>query len=99
VQEQNRRTPPPRSPPAASGVPEVTVSRGAGTPEVTPSRGAAARGGGGGGGSMAAAAATGGPQGLRGWLRSAYRFATDRNDFRRSVPLPGAEGGKARSRR
>ena len=25
------------------------------------------------------------PQGLGGWLRAAYRFATDRNDFRRSV--------------
>ncbi|XP_009904544.2 mitochondrial import receptor subunit TOM6 homolog [Dryobates pubescens] len=25
------------------------------------------------------------PQGLRGWLRSAYRFATDRNDFRRNL--------------
>ncbi|XP_069732335.1 mitochondrial import receptor subunit TOM6 homolog [Phaenicophaeus curvirostris] len=23
--------------------------------------------------------------GLRGWLRSAYRFATDRNDFRRNL--------------
>ncbi|KAM6040704.1 LOW QUALITY PROTEIN: mitochondrial import receptor subunit TOM6 homolog [Theristicus caerulescens] len=40
---------------------------------------------------MAAAAAAGGgraragPQGLRGWLRSAYRFATDRNDFRRNL--------------
>ncbi|NXS60477.1 TOM6 protein, partial [Brachypteracias leptosomus] len=37
----------------------------------------------------AAVAATGGPgtapQGLRGWLRSAYRFATDRNDFRRNL--------------
>lgn len=38
---------------------------------------AAAAGGGGGGGAGTA------PQGLRGWLRSAYRFATDRNDFRR----------------
>ncbi|NWS61785.1 TOM6 protein, partial [Chunga burmeisteri] len=41
------------------------------------------------GGGMAAAAAAGGPgaspQGLRGWLRSAYRFATDRNDFRRNL--------------
>ncbi|KAM6399006.1 mitochondrial import receptor subunit TOM6 homolog [Rhynochetos jubatus] len=38
---------------------------------------------------MAAAAVTGGPgvgpQGLRGWLRSVYRFATDRNDFRRNL--------------
>ncbi|KAM6370181.1 mitochondrial import receptor subunit TOM6 homolog [Pluvialis apricaria] len=40
---------------------------------------------------MAAAAAVaaggpaGGPQGLRGWLRSVYRFATDRNDFRRNL--------------
>ncbi|XP_074971853.1 mitochondrial import receptor subunit TOM6 homolog [Phalacrocorax aristotelis] len=38
---------------------------------------------------MAAAAAAGGsgaaPQGLGGWLRSVYRFATDRNDFRRNL--------------
>ncbi|XP_009568109.2 mitochondrial import receptor subunit TOM6 homolog [Cuculus canorus] len=40
---------------------------------------------------MAAAAAAGGAapraagRGLRGWLRSAYRFATDRNDFRRNL--------------
>ncbi|XP_010583021.1 PREDICTED: mitochondrial import receptor subunit TOM6 homolog [Haliaeetus leucocephalus] len=40
---------------------------------------AAAGGGGGGGGAGTA------PQGLRGWLRSAYRFATDRNDFRRNL--------------
>ncbi|KAM9217272.1 mitochondrial import receptor subunit TOM6 homolog isoform 1-T2 [Leptosomus discolor] len=37
----------------------------------------------------AAAGAAGGPGvaplGLRGWLRSAYRFATDRNDFRRNL--------------
>ncbi|XP_064327919.1 mitochondrial import receptor subunit TOM6 homolog [Phalacrocorax carbo] len=36
----------------------------------------------------AAAAAAGSgaaPQGLGGWLRSAYRFATDRNDFRRNL--------------
>ncbi|NXI46463.1 TOM6 protein, partial [Galbula dea] len=37
----------------------------------------------------AAAAAAAGPgpgsQGLRGWLRSAYRFVTDRNDFRRNL--------------
>ncbi|NXX40474.1 TOM6 protein, partial [Tricholaema leucomelas] len=34
----------------------------------------------------AAPAASGtAPQGLRGWLRSAYRFATDRNDFRRNL--------------
>ncbi|XP_062461574.1 mitochondrial import receptor subunit TOM6 homolog [Pezoporus occidentalis] len=37
----------------------------------------------------AAAPAPGGPgaapQGLGGWLRSAYRFATDRNDFRRNL--------------
>ncbi|GAB0200119.1 mitochondrial import receptor subunit TOM6 [Grus japonensis] len=36
----------------------------------------------------AAAAAAGpgaAPRGLRGWLRSAYRFATDRNDFRRNL--------------
>ncbi|NXK54337.1 TOM6 protein, partial [Chauna torquata] len=25
------------------------------------------------------------PQGLGGWLRSAYRFVTDRNDFRRNL--------------
>ncbi|NWX03929.1 TOM6 protein, partial [Caloenas nicobarica] len=40
-------------------------------------------------GAAAAAAAPAGPgvapQGLRGWLRSAYRFATDRNDFRRNL--------------
>uniref|UniRef100_A0A8C3J8D1 Translocase of outer mitochondrial membrane 6 n=1 Tax=Calidris pygmaea TaxID=425635 RepID=A0A8C3J8D1_9CHAR len=41
---------------------------------------------------MAAAAApaaaggqASGSAGLRGWLRSAYRFATDRNDFRRNL--------------
>ncbi|KAM6236983.1 mitochondrial import receptor subunit TOM6 homolog [Porphyrio hochstetteri] len=37
----------------------------------------------------AAAAAAGpgvaAPRGLRGWVRSAYRFATDRNDFRRNL--------------
>uniref|UniRef100_A0A8B9FSP2 Translocase of outer mitochondrial membrane 6 n=2 Tax=Amazona TaxID=12929 RepID=A0A8B9FSP2_9PSIT len=37
----------------------------------------------------AAAAVPGGPgaapQGLGGWLRRAYRFATDRNDFRRNL--------------
>ncbi|XP_054036978.1 mitochondrial import receptor subunit TOM6 homolog [Rissa tridactyla] len=33
----------------------------------------------------AAGGQTGGPAGLRGWLRSAYRFATDRNDFRRNL--------------
>ncbi|NXN26413.1 TOM6 protein, partial [Nycticryphes semicollaris] len=33
----------------------------------------------------AAAAPAGGSAGLRGWLRSAYRFATDRNDFRRNL--------------
>ncbi|NXV24395.1 TOM6 protein, partial [Cepphus grylle] len=44
-----------------------------------------------GGSGMAAAPAAaaggqpGGPVGLRGWLRSAYRFATDRNDFRRNL--------------
>ncbi|XP_050182952.1 mitochondrial import receptor subunit TOM6 homolog [Myiozetetes cayanensis] len=25
------------------------------------------------------------PRGLRAWLRSAFRFATDRNDFRRNL--------------
>ncbi|NXD15611.1 TOM6 protein, partial [Nothocercus nigrocapillus] len=39
---------------------------------------------------MAAAAVAGGtaappPQGPRGWLRSALRFATDRSDFRRNL--------------
>ncbi|NXY78172.1 TOM6 protein, partial [Glareola pratincola] len=33
----------------------------------------------------AAGGQAGGPAGLRGWLRSAYRFATDRNDFRRNL--------------
>ncbi|KAM6295128.1 mitochondrial import receptor subunit TOM6 homolog [Aegotheles albertisi] len=44
--------------------------------------GAAGTGTGTGGPGPGAAAA---PQGLRGWLRSAYRFATDRNDFRRNL--------------
>ncbi|KAM9369424.1 mitochondrial import receptor subunit TOM6 homolog isoform 1-T2 [Phaethornis superciliosus] len=41
---------------------------------------------------MAAAAAAAGPggsgaapRGFRGWVRSAFRFATDRNDFRRNL--------------
>ncbi|NXN74578.1 TOM6 protein, partial [Himantopus himantopus] len=34
---------------------------------------------------VAAGGPAGGPQGLRGWLRSFYRFATDRNDFRRNL--------------
>ncbi|XP_003220427.1 mitochondrial import receptor subunit TOM6 homolog [Anolis carolinensis] len=25
------------------------------------------------------------PEGLRSWIRGAYRFATDRNDFRRNL--------------
>ncbi|XP_053102169.1 mitochondrial import receptor subunit TOM6 homolog [Hemicordylus capensis] len=25
------------------------------------------------------------PEGLRGWIRGAFRFATDRNDFRRNL--------------
>ncbi|XP_061488263.1 mitochondrial import receptor subunit TOM6 homolog [Rhineura floridana] len=25
------------------------------------------------------------PEGLRGWIRGAYRFATDRSDFRRNL--------------
>ncbi|NXO46111.1 TOM6 protein, partial [Locustella ochotensis] len=25
------------------------------------------------------------PRGIRAWLRSAFRFATDRNDFRRNL--------------
>ncbi|XP_066481765.1 mitochondrial import receptor subunit TOM6 homolog [Tiliqua scincoides] len=25
------------------------------------------------------------PEGLRGWVRGAFRFATDRNDFRRNL--------------
>uniref|UniRef100_A0A8C4UF58 Translocase of outer mitochondrial membrane 6 n=1 Tax=Falco tinnunculus TaxID=100819 RepID=A0A8C4UF58_FALTI len=37
-------------------------------------------------GTVAAAGGPGAaPQGLRGWLRRAYRFATDRNDFRRNL--------------
>ncbi|NXF27738.1 TOM6 protein, partial [Rhodinocichla rosea] len=27
------------------------------------------------------------PRGIRAWLRSAFRFATDRNDFRRNLLL------------
>ncbi|XP_064895100.1 mitochondrial import receptor subunit TOM6 homolog [Columba livia] len=37
------------------------------------------------GGPGAAGTAGAAPLGLRGWLRSAYRFATDRNDFRRNL--------------
>ncbi|XP_020652349.1 mitochondrial import receptor subunit TOM6 homolog [Pogona vitticeps] len=36
---------------------------------------------GGSGGSSSAVS----PEGLRGWFRGAYRFATDRNDFRRNL--------------
>ncbi|XP_074019568.1 mitochondrial import receptor subunit TOM6 homolog [Numenius arquata] len=36
-------------------------------------------------GPAAAAGQASGSAGLRGWLRSAYRFATDRNDFRRNL--------------
>ncbi|RLV83708.1 hypothetical protein DV515_00016392 [Chloebia gouldiae] len=48
---------------------------------------------------MAAAAAAAGPgaaagaappRGIRAWLRSAFRFATDRNDFRRASSPDGA---------
>ncbi|RMC07757.1 hypothetical protein DUI87_15226 [Hirundo rustica rustica] len=35
-----------------------------------------------GGGGEAVAAP---PRGIRAWLRSAFRFATDRNDFRRNL--------------
>ncbi|XP_031988637.1 mitochondrial import receptor subunit TOM6 homolog [Corvus moneduloides] len=52
---------------------------------------AAAAGGGAGGAAGTGAAGTGTagavaapPRGIRAWLRSAFRFATDRNDFRRS---------------
>ncbi|NWU69291.1 TOM6 protein, partial [Pterocles burchelli] len=42
-------------------------------------------------GGVMAAGTGAGPEaagtGLRGWLRSAYRFATDRNDFRRNLLL------------
>ncbi|NWI70506.1 TOM6 protein, partial [Todus mexicanus] len=34
---------------------------------------------------VATAGAAKAPQGLRGWLRSTYRFVTDRNDFRRNL--------------
>ncbi|NXU50541.1 TOM6 protein, partial [Turnix velox] len=37
------------------------------------------------GGGSAGGGQAGGSVGLRGWLRSAYRFATDRNDFRRNL--------------
>ncbi|XP_042319355.1 mitochondrial import receptor subunit TOM6 homolog [Sceloporus undulatus] len=39
-----------------------------------------APGGSNGGGSSAVS-----PEGLRSWVRGAYRFATDRNDFRRNL--------------
>lgn len=56
--------------------------------------GAAVAGGPGAAGAAGTAGAA--PLGLRGWLRSAYRFATDRNDFRRWVPPAGA--GRERGR-
>ncbi|XP_021232973.1 mitochondrial import receptor subunit TOM6 homolog [Numida meleagris] len=37
------------------------------------------------GGSAVSSPALPPPQGLSGWLRAAYRFATDRNDFRRNL--------------
>uniref|UniRef100_A0A8D0BAW2 Translocase of outer mitochondrial membrane 6 n=1 Tax=Salvator merianae TaxID=96440 RepID=A0A8D0BAW2_SALMN len=37
----------------------------------------------GGGGSSSPSVAK--PEGLGGWVRGAYRFATDRNDFRRNL--------------
>ncbi|XP_039421051.1 mitochondrial import receptor subunit TOM6 homolog [Corvus cornix cornix] len=53
---------------------------------------AAAAGGGAGGAAGTGAAGTGTagavaapPRGIRAWLRSAFRFATDRNDFRRNL--------------
>ncbi|NXX96762.1 TOM6 protein, partial [Centropus bengalensis] len=46
---------------------------------------AAAAAGGVGAGSGAGPVAGPAGRGLRGWLRSAYRFATDRNDFRRNL--------------
>ncbi|NXO10060.1 TOM6 protein, partial [Oriolus oriolus] len=33
----------------------------------------------------AAGAVAAPPRGIRAWLRSAFRFATDRNDFRRNL--------------
>ncbi|XP_006278831.2 mitochondrial import receptor subunit TOM6 homolog [Alligator mississippiensis] len=51
-----------------------------------PARGAAADmapGGQAAGGAGAGAGAA--PEGLRDWIRTAYRFATDRNDFRRNL--------------
>ncbi|KAM7032863.1 mitochondrial import receptor subunit TOM6 homolog [Acridotheres tristis] len=42
-------------------------------------------GGGGGGGAGGAGAVAAPPRGIRAWLRSAFRFATDRNDFRRNL--------------
>ncbi|KAM3658827.1 mitochondrial import receptor subunit TOM6 homolog [Ammospiza nelsoni] len=35
----------------------------------------------------AAGAVAAPPRGIRTWLRSAFRFATDRNDFRRNLLL------------
>ncbi|NWZ17696.1 TOM6 protein, partial [Agelaius phoeniceus] len=35
----------------------------------------------------AAGAVAAPPRGIRAWLRSAFRFATDRNDFRRNLLL------------
>ncbi|RMB91911.1 hypothetical protein DUI87_31439 [Hirundo rustica rustica] len=38
------------------------------------------------------------PRGIRAWLRSAFRFATDSNDFRGSEPGPGSGWGRDRGR-
>ncbi|RMB89657.1 hypothetical protein DUI87_33951 [Hirundo rustica rustica] len=48
------------------------------------------------GGGGAAVAAP--PRGIRAWLRSAFRFATDRNDFRGSEPGRGSGWGRDRGR-
>ncbi|XP_006025111.2 mitochondrial import receptor subunit TOM6 homolog [Alligator sinensis] len=37
------------------------------------------------GGQAAGGGAGAAPEGLRDWIRTAYRFATDRNDFRRNL--------------
>ncbi|RMB91345.1 hypothetical protein DUI87_32484 [Hirundo rustica rustica] len=48
------------------------------------------------GGGGAAVAAP--PRGIRAWLRSAFRFATDSNDFRGSEPGRGSGWGRDRGR-
>ncbi|XP_041282945.1 mitochondrial import receptor subunit TOM6 homolog, partial [Onychostruthus taczanowskii] len=50
-------------------------------------RAARAGGSNGGGRSGSGGAAAAPPRGVRAWLRSAFRFATDRNDFRRNLLL------------